>query len=124
MIDESLVASGGWCAPKGVLFPTGDVSLPTVNASRGNIRFGPSSPTEIIESRHRIAQRRRQDAIENACVEATANGWDVHLFYGWGHDHVGIEFRPAKYAIPTIVEHPAHDVSWLYDRETGEWDDD
>lgn len=63
----------------------------------------------------------QHQAIELACAQALANDWDVHVHRRpyttmdtppYALRFIGIEHRPARYAVPTIVEH------------TARWDDD
>lgn len=137
---DALVSAGGWCAPSDFLFkasPLMDdlIDFPRVSVARGGIDFTPPTPTERAHVA-RIIERVtawREAVIADACRIAAAHGWDVHL---WPHHEttwrtardsaeahtlhrIGIEFRPARYPIPTVVEHEPYDATWDYDDD--EW---
>lgn len=143
--DSSAIGSGGWCAPGPLYALMGDhhiddkIDLPTFTASRGGISFD-QSPADLAASEalralvSRVAARmakQRDEVIGQACVVALANDWDVHVWphheHEWTHrrdansyiitHRIGIEFRPAKYSVPTIVEHPPYDATFDDDED-------
>lgn len=116
------------------------IVFPRVSADRGGIRFRMDwTPEEIAAaeaSRAFIARtvsalaQRRNAVVDAACVEALANGWDVHVYepptpldirHASGRDllylrHVGIAFTLRQRPIPTVHYHQRPD-EW-------EWEDD
>lgn len=136
-----LLAAGGWCAPSEHLYampglgPDWPKLFPEVTVQRGGIDFH-RTPQQIAEAQlgramverlvRRLAERRR-DLIDEMCLYAMANGWDLHVYDpprvepSWSHTHTdlnlhrlgytGIAFTPQEHVIPTIHEH-RDDLSW------------
>lgn len=135
----ALTASGGWCAPGTTgygLDAPAHLIFPEVSVSRGGLQYVDLTPEQRIANAalRDLAARAvehvtqaRTEAIEEACRYALATGCDVHLYYhpdyGWTGSfrddpetwtitgRVGIAFRPARFAIPTIVEHHGIDAT-------------
>lgn len=137
-----LTATGGWTAPSDTVYDASllaPVEFPAINTHRGGVTFSLRRRTpaearayEAVQARLRrtldTLLAREHDAIEAACRTALAEGWDIHLYRHPLQMHtledrvkvtayIGIEFQPARYPVPTIVEHHDHDVSWTDDDE-------
>lgn len=131
---------GGWCGPYGGIYDAGLLTspdLPEVVVPRGGITYRVMAPAErrayeAVQARMRrtidTLSARQHDTIEAACLTAWAEAYDVHLYRRDAQLHtledrvlaaayIGIEFQPARYPVPTIVEHLDHDVSWTDDDE-------
>lgn len=140
--EQPLTAAGGWCAPLTTMYDASllqerayDVvsAFPEVSVQRGGFHFdhSPEARAAADALRAQVTRLAQQMAeqeyalIAEACAVATANGWDVHLYrherLHWSardpntyraYHRVGIEFQPARYGIPTVIEHDPYDASW------------
>lgn len=108
------------------------ISLPEVSVRRGGITFDmiEQTPTQRLahEQMRRLQERivttsarYRDMVVDAACVTASLNGWDVHIYEPptpfsitqASHEvlyrlrYVGIEYTPAKHPVPTLHYHAA-----------------
>lgn len=136
---SDLTAPGGWTAPSDTVYDASlltPVEFTVISTHRG-ISLRRRTPAEVrayeaVQARLRrtldTLLAREHDTVEAACRTAWAQHFDVHLYRRPLQLHtvedrvqaaayIGIEFQPARYPVPTIVEHHDHDVAWLDDDE-------
>lgn len=126
--------------------PGPPIEFPRVEVPREGIRWHSPTPEETAAREAYTAlvgrlvdawARQRRAVIDAACATALVEGWDVHVYdpplpftRGWLHgsestndlrarQYVGIKFTSARYAVPTLIEHPWDDA--YADLDDDEW---